>query len=98
MSCMNAVDTNILIYACDNLAGARQETAIALLNHLDDAVIPWQVACEFDRARNLHLSDGVAFWDAMIYAACLETRVARVYSEDLPGKLFPEPEVVNPFA
>lgn len=44
---MNAVDTNILIYACD--ANEKQRCGIAreLLNNLDQGVILWQVACEF---------------------------------------------------
>ena len=50
------------------------------------------------RARELHLSQGWSFWDAMIVAACLECGVSRLYSEDLPGRAPPgELEIVNPF-
>lgn len=53
----------------------------------------------FGRARILHLEDGWSFWDAMIVAACLECRVSRLYSEDLPGRAVRGPlEIVNPFA
>jgi predicted nucleic acid-binding protein len=44
---MNAVDTNVLIYACDARDRVLQERALTLLSHLRDAVLPWQVACEF---------------------------------------------------
>src|SRR5205823_12227238 len=43
-NCMNAVDTNVLIYARDP---AKQATADALLRSLTDAVLLWQVACEY---------------------------------------------------
>jgi predicted nucleic acid-binding protein len=44
---MNAVDTNILIYAHDPRDAAKMNTAIALLDSLVDGVLLWQVACEF---------------------------------------------------
>jgi predicted nucleic acid-binding protein len=44
---MNAVDTNVLIYAHDPRDVAKQQTAIALLQSLVDGVLVWQVACEF---------------------------------------------------
>lgn len=132
---MNAFDTNVLIYVYDGSEPSRQEQAIALLNDTPDAVILWQVACEFisasrklasqgfssqeawrrlsvqvdafrlvipsrevlDRARGLHTTMQIPFWDAMIFAACLEANVQRIYSEDLPGCPIPGLEVVNPF-
>src|SRR5258708_35911963 len=42
------------------------------------------------RARELHLQQGWAFWDAMIIAACLECGVSCLYSEDLPGRSAPQ--------
>ena len=55
-------------------------------------------AAAFERARILHAEDGWSFWDAMIVAACLECRVTRLYSEDLPGRTVRWPlEIVNPF-
>ena len=44
---MNAVDTNILIYAHDPRDKVKQETAESLLLTLTDGVLLWQVACEF---------------------------------------------------
>lgn len=44
---MNAVDTNVLIYACDTRDPVRQERALRLIGELRDGVLPWQVACEF---------------------------------------------------
>ncbi len=44
---MNAVDTNVLIYACDRSAGARQQKALDLIHGEAGGVLLWQVACEF---------------------------------------------------
>ena len=44
---MNAVDTNVLIYAHDPRDLAKQQTPLSLLQSLDDAALLWQVACEF---------------------------------------------------
>lgn len=44
---MNAVDTNILIYARDPRDPAKQLVADALLSSLVDGVLLWQVACEY---------------------------------------------------
>jgi predicted nucleic acid-binding protein len=133
---MIALDTNVLIYACDKADPVRQAAAIELISNSTDGVIPWQVACEFiaasrklarqgftssdawarlaeflaicrlvippgsavlDRARELHLTRNVAFWDAMILASCLDARVKVLYSEDLPGGEVDGLSVVNPF-
>jgi len=34
----------------------------------------------------------------MLFAACLEAGVTRLYSEDVPGAAIPNLEIVNPFA
>ncbi|HEV3468865.1 MAG TPA: PIN domain-containing protein [Pyrinomonadaceae bacterium] len=44
---MNAVDTNVLIYVHDDRDPAKQATADALVQPLTDAVLLWQVACEY---------------------------------------------------
>jgi len=44
---MNAIDTNVLIYAHDPRDPRKQTTAIALIESLADAVLLWQVACEY---------------------------------------------------
>ncbi len=51
-----------------------------------------------DRARRLHAEHGCAFWDAMIFAACVVADVRTIYSEDLPGCCIPGLQIVNPFA
>lgn len=49
------------------------------------------------RARELIASHQLQYWDALIYAACLEARITRLYSEDTPGSAIPGLEIVNPF-
>jgi predicted nucleic acid-binding protein len=44
---MIAVDTNVLIYACDKSDVRRQQIALDLVTGAADAALPWQVACEF---------------------------------------------------
>jgi predicted nucleic acid-binding protein len=133
---MIALDTNILIYACDKADVKRQQIALDLVSNASDGVLLWQVACEFvaasrklssqgftvadawdrladylalfplilpkaaalERARILHSEDRWSFWDATIVAACLESGVERLYSDDLPGRSVRWPlEIVNPF-
>ncbi len=133
---MIALDTNVLIYACDKADPARQQIALDLISNTTDAIILWQVACEFiaasrkldrqgftagdawarlseflgvcrlvtptgatvlERAKSLHLAHHVSFWDAMILAACLDTGVHLLYSEDIPGGEISSIAAVNPF-
>lgn len=133
---MIALDTNVLIYACDRSDPRRQQIANQVIERTTEGVLLWQVACEFvaasrklsaqgfsgsdawsrlaefqalfplvlpsvgafERARQLHLSSGVSFWDAMILAACAEAGVATLYSEDVPGTAPVDVKVINPFA
>jgi predicted nucleic acid-binding protein len=44
---MIAVDTNVLIYACDQADPQRQKVALDLITNGQDGVLLWQVACEF---------------------------------------------------
>jgi predicted nucleic acid-binding protein len=44
---MNAVDTNVLIYAHDQRDPVKQALAEALVQNLPDGVLLWQVACEY---------------------------------------------------
>src|SRR5262249_48908914 len=119
---MIAVDTNVLIYACDQADPRRQNVALDLVTTAHDGVLLWQVACEFIsasrkphkqgftsahawnrlaefrdllplvlpsngalvRARELHVTRGASFWDALILSACVEAGVDTLYSEDLP--------------
>jgi predicted nucleic acid-binding protein len=136
MSFMTGLDTNILIYACAEADFAKQDRAVQLIRQVKDAVILWQVACEFvsasrklehqgftpddawnrlgelitifplvqptpgvlERARDLHTRRGWSFWDATLVGACLEAKVTRLYSEDLPGQSVAGLEIVNPFS
>jgi predicted nucleic acid-binding protein len=44
---MNAVDTNVLIYAHDPRDPVKQNKAVLLIASLTDGVLLWQVACEY---------------------------------------------------
>jgi predicted nucleic acid-binding protein len=44
---MNAVDTNVLVYAHDPREPEKQAIAISLIESLADPVLLWQVACEY---------------------------------------------------
>lgn len=44
---MTALDTNILIYACDTADPVKQEKALQAIETAADGVVLWQVACEF---------------------------------------------------
>lgn len=51
-----------------------------------------------EHAQELHIDQGISFWDAMIIGACLECGVHTLYSEDLPGRLVQARlQIVNPF-
>jgi predicted nucleic acid-binding protein len=133
---MNAVDTNVLVYVHDPRDPKKQETAISLLDSLEDIVLLWQVSCEYlaasrklapfgydltmafedvrdmrsswktilpswalqDLARDLTSGYSLSFWDAMIVAACLDSGVTRLYSEDLNSNSRIEGlSIINPF-
>lgn len=134
---MNAVDTNVLIYAHDPRDSRKQQTAARLISSLTDGVLLWQVACEyvaasrklerlgFDlqqvwadlddlrrvwrtatptwetmlRARRLLDRYSLSSWDALLIAACLESGVTRLYSEDFDDSVRAAGlEIINPFA
>jgi predicted nucleic acid-binding protein len=44
---MNALDTNVLVYAHDTRDPQKQATALSLIQSQDDGVLLWQVACEY---------------------------------------------------
>jgi predicted nucleic acid-binding protein len=47
MNCMIALDTNVLIYACDKSDARKQSVSLGLISDKKDTVLLWQVACEF---------------------------------------------------
>jgi len=55
---MTALDTNILIYACDSTDTRRQSAAIDLIARTTDGVLLWQVACEFIAASRKLIAQG----------------------------------------
>jgi predicted nucleic acid-binding protein len=55
---MIALDTNILIYACDKADLKRQQVALDLVSNARDGVLLWQVACEFVAASRKLRSQG----------------------------------------
>jgi predicted nucleic acid-binding protein len=61
---MIALDTNVLIYACDRSDPQRQQTAIQLVASSADGVLLWQVACEFVAASRKLSAQGFSASDA----------------------------------
>lgn len=55
---MNALDTNVLIYACDGRDPVKQERALALIETTHDCVLLWQFACEFVAASRKLVTQG----------------------------------------
>ena len=61
---MIALDTNVLIYACDRADARRQQIAINLVANSSDGVLLWQVACEFVAASRKLSAQGFSASDA----------------------------------
>lgn len=61
---MIALDTNILIYACDESSAKRQETALETIASSTDGVLLWQVAVEFIAASRKLSAQGFTSADA----------------------------------
>lgn len=61
---MTAFDTNVLIYACDGSDPVRQAKALELIASAIDAVLLWQVACEFIAASRKLAAQGFKQEDA----------------------------------
>ena len=138
---MNAVDTNVLIYATGSDDPARGRMAVELLHRLSTeqtkTVLLWQVLCEFtsyvvkasrrndtlpqslqyveairDRfevvvpskdlsalAMEIHVNDQVSIWDSFLIAACIDSGVTQLFTEDLQSKpVIRGVRVVDPFA
>lgn len=61
---MIALDTNVLIYACDRSDPRKQQAAIDLVTNSRDGVLLWQVACEFVATSRKLSSQGFTAADA----------------------------------
>ena len=61
---MTALDTNVLIYACDSSDPRRQELATQLIERTVDGVLLWQIACEFIAASRKLSGQGFTASDA----------------------------------
>ncbi len=61
---MNAVDTNVLIYAHDSRDPQKQATAVSLIQSQVDGVLLWQVACEYLSASRKLESQGYSLQQA----------------------------------
>jgi predicted nucleic acid-binding protein len=61
---MIALDTNVLIYACDKADPSRQQVALDLVANAHDGVLLWQVACEFVAASRKLKHQGFTTIDA----------------------------------
>ena len=139
---MNAVDTNVYVYALDADEAAKQAKAVELFDRLrlqpSETVLLWQVGSEFlnqlrkweakgqltaaavesafGRFRamlvlrlpsesmfqisfDLCLRFSLSHWDSMLLAACKESGVTTLYSEDMAaGMNYDGVTIVNPFA
>lgn len=62
---MNAIDTNVLVYAHDARDPRKQAIAVALIQGQTDAVLLWQVACEYLAASRKLAPLGYRFADAL---------------------------------
>ena len=91
---MNAVDTNVLIYARDPRDPMKQAVANALLSSLADGVLLWQVACEYiaasrkleafgyDRVQAMaDISDMREAWSTMLPSWAVMDRAERLLSK-----------------
>ena len=135
---MNAVDTNVLIYARDPRHPSKFQRARHLSAEMPDGVLLWQVACEFiaasrkltevgytqaqawreleqlrelwklivpsenvlTHAERLTGTHNFSFWDSMLVAACIESGVTRLYTEDFDSSISKAigVEIINPFS
>ena len=55
---MTALDTNVLVYACDTADPAKQQRALQIIEDTRDGVLLWQVACEFLAASRKLVAQG----------------------------------------
>ncbi len=73
MSFMNALDTNIWIYAHDRRDAEKQKKAQAIIAQERPLALPWQVGCEFIAACRKLESQGFTAKDAWDALADMQT-------------------------
>jgi len=73
---MNAVDTNVFIYAIDSAEALKGPIAQSLLDRLDseDTVLLWQVACEFSAVCTKLVQRGISTLDVADATQALRLR------------------------
>jgi predicted nucleic acid-binding protein len=93
---MNAVDTNVLIYAHDPRSNSQAVVDIRDLRRVWTTLLPdWTV---LDRVEELRAAYSLSFWDSLLIGACLVGGVRHLFSEDFSGyPLVESVEIVNPF-
>jgi len=76
MSCMNAIDTNVLVYSIDPLESTKRVRAKQFLMSLDRTavIVPWQVYCEFGSVDGKLMRAGRATTDAWATVTLLPAR------------------------
>lgn len=79
---MNAVDTNVLLYVHDPRNPLKQSQAAALIASLPDAVLIWQVACEYVAASRKLVRYG-HFVSSVVPSACRLCSLSRGHGERL---------------
>ena len=77
---MNAVDTNVLIYACDHSDPAKQRVAKQVISDTRGGLLLWQVGCEFIAASRKLINQGFTAEHAWKRLA----RLTRIYQLVVP--------------
>jgi predicted nucleic acid-binding protein len=92
--------------ACEYLAASRKLEALGYdrveaYQYIRDLQQVWHTALPtwnvIDRAENLMSRLSLSHWDSMIIAACLESNVQTIYTEDLGYSTIDGLKIVNPF-
>jgi predicted nucleic acid-binding protein len=93
--------------ACEFVAASRKLEGLGFARHSAFEVLTrlrlvWDFvppSCAvLDRAEQLVLGSGVAFWDAMIIGAAMEAQVETLFTEDMPAMpSFGTLQVIDPF-
>ncbi|MGH7138092.1 MAG: PIN domain-containing protein [Pirellulales bacterium] len=98
---MNAVDTNVYVYALDADEAAKQakevEAAFQRARAMFDLRIPSEAM--FQISFDLRSRFSLSHWDSMLLAACKDAGVTTLFSEDMnSGTDYDGLTIVNPFA